>query len=75
LSDGPEADHTRLVLIERQLADVQRTQQLQVQQTADLLEAWKSAKVLLTFIVFLAKVATAGAVLYATTKGLLSLAK
>lgn len=64
-----ESDHTRLVLIEQQVRDLRLDVQDMTQATHDLIEAWKSAKVLLMLIVFLAKVMTACGVIWLSVKG------
>lgn len=63
-----ESDHIRLVLIEGQLADLAVRVEEQTKVTRDLVEAWQSAKTLVSFIRLLASIAVAGAVLIAVLK-------
>ena len=63
-----ESDHIRLVLIESQISDLAVRVEEQTKVTRDLVEAWQSAKTLVSFIRLLASIAVAGAVLIAVLK-------
>lgn len=70
-----ESDHTRLVLIDQRLTELSRQVEAQTQTTADLVDAWRSAKTFLSFVQLLAKFAAAIGGLWLMAKGFMGMVK
>lgn len=65
-----ESDHTRLVLLERQIKEMREDVQAQTAATRDLLEAWNSAKWLIGVVRLFGSIAVALGACYALFKGI-----
>lgn len=65
-----ESDHTRLVLLERQIKEMREDVQAQTAATRDLLEAWNSAKWLIGVVRLFGSIAVALGAYYALFKGI-----
>lgn len=67
-----DGDHiqVRQSLLEQRFDELSRRMDMQYQATQDLVEAWQSARTMLAFIQFLAKVGTAVGVVYLFVKGI-----
>ena len=75
MTDFNESDHTRLVLLEKQIAELRRDVKTQTTATRDLLDAWNSAKWLVGLVRLIGSVAVALGACYALFKGIYTLGK
>lgn len=70
MTEFTESDHTRLALLERQIKEMREDVQAQTIATRDLLEAWNSAKWLISVVRLLGSISVALAACYALFKGI-----